>query len=231
MIGKGFTTVNGGCTAVCDDNLLNNCQVNCGGDLNAIMTAKAVLPVVKRADSFTVTVTNGGCTAVCWDKVGAGTECNVNCESYTSHLHYPTPKPTPLEKRGYTKTVDGCTAVCWDLMPGTGCDVQCRESGLTKMPSSTSGVTAGWKTTITTEGCTAFCADLNPGSECEIFCSGSLPTKTPGKISVFVPRSFLLYRHSNNPQKLDFFERTVALLIKSSAMLISKNLHFPPALT
>lgn len=139
-----------------------------------------------------VTVTKDGCTAICWDGRSSSRECDVNCgDDFATHMVLPTPKPTPLpalHKRGATVTIDDCTAVCWNQMPGTGCDVQCRASGITKMPASTSGVSSLWKTTFTTNGCTGFCQDLMPGSECSFQCSGAFPSRLPGKGSL--PCSF-----------------------------------------
>ena len=139
-----------------------------------------------------VTVTNNGCTAVCWDKTH-GNDCNVNCgDDFSTHLHLPTPKPSPaphvhaLHKRGHTATGKGCTAVCWDLKPGTGCDVQCRESGITKMPAPTSGVSSLWTVPFTLGSCSGTCQDLLPGAECRFQCPDSLPTQVPGKTSHFI---------------------------------------------
>lgn len=185
MAKRSFTTVQGGCTAVCKDNLFSDCTVNCSPE----PTQKPVFH--RRA---VVTVTHNGCTAVCWDKM-PGTECDVNCATdFASHMILPTPRPTAvpaLHKRGFTTTSGDCTAVCWDLVPGTGCDVQCINSGITKMPASTPGVSALWKTTFTKDDCTVVCQDLNPGSECGFRCSKAFPTRIPGKVFCFLCNSLL----------------------------------------
>ena len=124
----------------------------------------------------------------------------------------PTPAPLPSHKRSFTTTQGTCTAVCWDLLPGTGCDVQCRESGITKMPPPTSGVSSLWKTTFTTEGCGVTCQDLMPGTECGLSCSGTFPTQAPGKVI----HPSLVHCH-----KLHFFP----MILFSYSPLRNTNMH------
>lgn len=195
---RSFTSVVGDCTAVCKDDLFNDCTVDCP----PTPTAKAVLQ--KRS---VVTVTNDGCTAVCWDMM-PGTECDVQCSGgFATHMPLPTSTSKALMDMKILTTInDGCTAVCWNSNPGTGCDVQCHDTSITKMPAATSGVSSMWKTTFTSNGCTFTCQDLFPGSECGITCPASA-SQTAGALPMFlypVPRhndAFSLYSSEDTDDK------------------------------
>lgn len=228
---RSFTTSHDGCTAVCKNELLEDCQVHCspeqarlaarqGRDWTTTETVSGIArPLsctvhdgddtqsycvdldyatyskpgpgppfhhpLQRRD--TVTVTNGGCTAVCWGNVEPKPNCDIQCSGgFAAQVALPTPEPMSkpmLQQRGLTTTHDGCTAVCWNQSPGTGCDILCHDTSITKMPEPTSDVSSLWKTTFTSFGCTFTCQDLYPGSECGVQCPGPLPTGAFGTSS------------------------------------------------
>lgn len=134
-----YTTKQGACTAVCKDNLMEDCDVTCAPTPTRGPQAPAGLH--KRG---VVTVTNNGCTAVCWD-LSPGTECDVHCSGGFATTLAPTPTSIAITSTVTSTTTasrktfseDGCTAVCWDMQPaGTECDLQCKESLPTKMPGN-----------------------------------------------------------------------------------------------
>lgn len=179
------TVTNGGCTAVCWTNEPNPaCDIQCSGGFAAQVALPTPMstskPMLQQRD-LTTTVTTNGYTAVCWGEPGE------NCDIQFSYdVALPTPKPLSkpmLQQRGLTTTHDGCTAVCWDQSPGSGCDIMCHDTSITKMPEPTSGVSSLWKSTFTSFDCTFICQDLYPGSECGVQCPGPLPTKAFGTSS------------------------------------------------
>lgn len=156
----------------CDDAYKDTC----------VRTSK-VLP-----EKRSFTTVQGSCTAFCADNLM--TDCTFNC---------PTPKPDPdkrgevavtvtddhftkaapvisLQHRALTFTKDDCTALCWDQMPGTGCDVQCKDFPMTGKPATGTGIHP--PITIVAPGYSAVCIDLMPGKECQIDMTEPFPTQT-----------------------------------------------------
>lgn len=202
---RSFTTTNGPCTAVCKDNLFNDCDVHCFAEA----TPQGAL---HKHSSVIMTLAAGGVTATVACKPGVDelSDCNVLTDAPS-----PTPKPVlkspqsnhHLAKRSSEPTVEAAlnshaSVTMTVAVSGVTFTLLCKDDkihfdecrDLDPRPTPKPVLEERGIVTVTNDGCTAVCWNNEPSPACDIQCDGgfaahvALPTPKPSLKPVLQPR-------------------------------------------